>query len=398
MSKLNSVTIRGYPSIKDATLELRPLNVLIGANGAGKSNLVSFFKMMNEMMAGRLQQYIASTGHATSNLYFGPATTPQLEAVLEFETDSKDVDTYRMRLFHAAGGSLIFAEECLSFRRSGFANSGDEQLGAGHKETLIGSTADGDGPTAATARVFRHLLNDCRVIHFHDTGPTSRVRSYCYVGADRRPMPDAGNLAAVLHRLRSNNPGTYHGIVETIRQVAPFFTGFDLEPTGAGGKDIILNWRHRESDLTFGPHQLSDGTLRAICLISLLMLPADELPLLIVIDEPELGLHPYALDVLASLCRSASVHSQILISTQSSALVNKFEPKDIVVVERDGESSGFVRPDTTRRRTRSRSEEDGLQRPLEEEPIEEDGTFTPADLLPFQNGDGTLNHVPGSKR
>ena len=290
--------------------------MLIGANGAGKSNLVSFFKMMNEMMAGRLQQYIASTGHATSNLYFGPATTPQLAAVLEFETDSKDVDTYRMRLFHAAGDSLIFAEECLSFRRSGFANSRDEQLGAGHKETLIGSTADGDGPTAATARVFRHLLNDCRVIHFHDTGPTSRVRSYCYVGADRRPMPDAGNLAAVLHRLRSNNSGTYHGIVETVRQVAPFFTGFDLEPTGAGGKDIILNWRHRESDLTFGPHQLSDGTLRAICLISLLMLPADELPLLIVIDEPELGLHPYALDILASLCRSASVHSQILISTR----------------------------------------------------------------------------------
>lgn len=347
MSKLNSVTIRGYRSIKDATLGLRPLNVLIGANGAGKSNLVSFFKMMNEMMAGRLQQYIASTGHAASNLYFGPRTTPQLEAELEFETDNNDVDTYRMRLFHAAGDSLIFAEECLSFRRFGFPNSRDEDLGAGHKETQIGSTADGDGPSAPTARVFRYLLNGCRVFHFHDTGPASRVRNYCYVGADRWPMPDAGNLAAVLYRLRSERPGTYHGIVETIRQVAPFFTGFDLEPTGAGGKDIILNWRHRESDLVFGPHQLSDGTLRAICLISLLMLPADELPLLIVIDEPELGLHPYALDILASLCRSASAHSQILISTQSSTLVNRFTPADVVVVERDGESSGFVRPDAS---------------------------------------------------
>ncbi len=345
MSKLDSVTIRGYRSIRDATLELRPLNVLIGANGAGKSNLVSFFKMMNELMAGRLQQYIASTGHATSNLYFGPRTTPQLEAELVFETDNRDVDTYRMRLFHAAGDSLIFADECLSFRRPGCVNSRDEHLGAGHKESLIGSTAGGDGPTAPTARVFRHLLNGCRVFHFHDTGPASRVRSYCYVGADRWPMPDAGNLAAVLYRLGSDRPGIYRGIVETIRQVAPFFTGFDLEPTGAGGKDIILNWRHRKSDLIFGPHQLSDGTLRAICLISLLMLPADELPLLIVIDEPELGLHPYALDVLASLCRSASAHSQILISTQSGTLVNQFSPEDVVVVERDGESSGFVRPD-----------------------------------------------------
>ena len=347
MSKLNSVTIRGYRSIKDATLELRPVNVLIGANGAGKSNLVSFFKMMNEMMAGRLQHYIASTGQATSNLYFGPRITPQLEAEFEFETDSMEVDTYRMRLFHAAGDSLVFAEECLSFRRPGFAISKDEQLGAGHKESLIVRTADEGGPTAQTARVFRYLLNGCRVFHFHDTGPVSRVRNYCYVGADRWPMPDAGNLAAVLYRLRSESPGTYHGIVETIRQVAPFFTGFDLEPTGAGGKDIILNWRHRESDLVFGPHQLSDGTLRAICLISLLMLPADELPLLIVIDEPELGLHPYALDILASLCRSASAHSQILISTQSSTLVNKFTPSDVLVVERDGEASGFVRPDAS---------------------------------------------------
>ena len=212
MSKLNSATIRGYRSIKDATLELRPLNVLIGANGAGKSNLVSFFKMMNELMAGRLQQYIASTGHAASNLYFGPRTTPQLEAELEFETDS-GVDTYRMRLFHAAGDSLIFAEECLSFRRAGFANSRDEQLGAGHKETMVGSTAEGDGPSAPTARVFRYLLNGCRVFHFHDTGPTSRVRNTCYVGDSRWPMPDAGNLAAVLYRLRSESPGTYHGIV-----------------------------------------------------------------------------------------------------------------------------------------------------------------------------------------
>ena len=345
MSKLNSVTIRGYRSIKNATLELRPLNVLIGANGAGKSNLVSFFKMMNELMAGRLREYVASTGHATSNLHFGPRVTLQMEAELEFETDTMDVDTYRIRLFHAAGDSLVFAEECLSFRKPGFGSPKEEQLGTGHKESLIGRTAQGEGPAEKTAGVFWYLLTRCRVYHFHDTGPTARVRSYCYAGDNRWLMPDAGNLAAVLHRLRSDNPGTYHGIVETIRQVAPFFTGFELEPTGAGGKDIILNWRHRESDLIFGPHQLSDGTLRAICLISLLMLPADELPLLIVIDEPELGLHPYALDILASLCRSASVHSQILISTQSSALVNKFVPKDIVVVERDGESSGFVRPD-----------------------------------------------------
>ena len=345
MSKLNSITIRGYRSLKETTLELRPVNVLIGANGAGKSNLVSFFKMLNELMASRLQQYVASTGRATSNLHFGPKITPHLEAELEFETDSGDIDTYRMRLSHAAGDTLIFTEECLSFRRPGFSSARDEQLGPGHSETLIGVTADGNGPSMQTARVFRHLLNNCRVFHFHDTSPTARVRNFGYVGDNRPLMPDAGNLAAVLFRLESESPDAYRRIVDTIRQIAPFFVGFALEPSGPGDKDIILNWRHRESDMVFGPHQLSDGTLRAICLVSLLMLPAEELPILVVIDEPELGLHPYALNVLASLCRSASADSQILISTQSSAFVSCFDPEHVVVVERDGQSSTLTRPD-----------------------------------------------------
>ena len=159
-------------------------------------------------------------------------------------------------------------------------------------------------------------------------------------------MPDAGNLAAILFWLSTEKPAAYGRILTTIRQVAPFFHDFELDPNGPGEKNIILNWRHRESDLIFGPHQLSDGTLRAICLISLLMQPPDRLPLLIIIDEPELGLHPYALNILASLCRSASEHVQILISTQSSAFVNHFDPEDIVIVERDGESSSFDRPDS----------------------------------------------------
>ena len=128
----------------------------------------------------------------------------------------------------------------------------------------------------------------------------------------------------------------------TIRQVAPFFDDFDLEP--ADTRDVILNWRHRESNFVFGPHQLSDGTLRAICLISLLLQPVEKLPSLIVVDEPELGLDPCAVDVIASLFRSVSQHAQVLVSTQSSAFVDSFEPGDIVVVERNKEATEFERP------------------------------------------------------
>jgi len=345
MPKLKSIALSGYRSFEDAALELRSLNVLIGANGAGKSNLVSFFKMLNELMAGRLQQYVASTGHATSNLHFGPRVTPQLEAELKFESETDVINTYRMRLSHVLGDKLIFTEECLSFHNPGFMEAREEQLGPGHTETLIGATASTDSPSGKTARVFQHLLNNCRVFHFHDTSSTARVRNTGYVGNNKPLMPDAGNLAAVLHRLEKESPDTYWRTVDTIRQIAPFFREFVLEPRGSEDKDIMLNWCTCESDMVFGPHQLSDGTLRAICLVSLLMLPVEELPILIVIDEPELGLHPYALQILASLCRSVSVSAQVLISTQSSAFVSCFDPENIVVVEGDNRSSNLTRPD-----------------------------------------------------
>ena len=339
MPKLKNIKIRGFRSIKEMTLELRPLNVLIGANGAGKSNLIAFFKLVNELMGGRLQQHIGATGRATANLHFGPRITPQLEAEMAFEVEN-GTDTYRMRLFHAAGDSMIFAEETLSCQQIGFPSPKVVSLGRGHQETRIGDEAEKNEPAAKT---LRYLLNRCCVYHFHDTSPTSRVRQYCYVGDNRWLMPDAANLAALLYALKSSKETAYRRIVGTIRQVAPFFEDFDLEPTDS--KDIILNWRHCKSDLVFGPHQLSDGTLRAICLISLLLQPKEDLPILIVVDEPEIGLHPYALNVIASLLRAASHHTQVLVSTQSSAFLDSFESEDIVVVERNGEATEFSRPD-----------------------------------------------------
>lgn len=341
MAILRRVTLNGFKSIKTMDLELRPLNVLIGANGAGKSNLVSFFKMLNEMMAGRLQQYVGTTGRAQSVLHFGPKATPQMEARLEFEADN-GVDTYAMRLFHAAGDTLIFGEEALSFLGSGSSRPKLVPLGAGHYETRIGQEADKGEKTAG---VFWHLLNRCRVYHFHDTSPTARVRQYSYVGDSRWLMPDAGNLAAFLLRLREQNKLVYQRIVATIRLIAPFFDDFDLEPAGLNKKDIILNWRDTGSDQVFGPHQLSDGTLRAICLVTLLMQPEDQMPDLIIVDEPELGLHPYALNMVAALFKKASHHTQVLISTQSSSFLDNFDPEDVIVVSREGKESQFTRPD-----------------------------------------------------
>ena len=140
MSKLKRIKLEGFRSIKEMTLELRPLNVLIGANGAGKSNLIAFFKLVNELMGGRLQKHIGATGRSTANLHFGPKVTPQLEAEMVFEVEN-GTDTYRMRLFHAAGDSLIFAEEILSFQQRGYPSPKFVSLGAAHQETRIGDDA-----------------------------------------------------------------------------------------------------------------------------------------------------------------------------------------------------------------------------------------------------------------
>jgi predicted ATPase len=346
MTTLKRITIKGFKSIRDMSLELRPLNVLIGVNGSGKSNLVSFFKMINEMMGGRLQEHIATGGRAHSLLHFGPKVTPQMEAALEFDANN-GTDTYYVRLFHAAGDTLVFAEESLKFVPHGWVGErAPLNLGAGHQETRVQDEADKGEPTA---RVFRRLLNYCRVFHFHDTSATARVRQYCYVGDDRWLMPDAGNLAAILYRLRNKATSpAYRRILSSVRRIAPFFEDFELAPTGVGDKDIILNWRQKGSDQVFGPHQLSDGTLRAMALVTLLQQPADDLPDLIVVDEPELGLHPAAKTLIAGLFKKASHHCRVIVATQSAALLDAFDAEDVVVVERDTKESKFWRQDSTR--------------------------------------------------
>jgi predicted ATPase len=336
MAKLKRIVINGFKSIKNIDIDLNSLNILIGANGAGKSNLVSFFKMLNEMMAGRLQQYVAQSGRASSLLHFGSKITPQIEAKLEFEVDN-GTDTYYLRLFYASGDTLFFAEETLSFLQTGYSYPREDPLGAGHQETKINEAAD---ENITTAKTIRFLLNRCRVYHFHDTSSTADVRQSCYVGDDRWLMSDAGNLAALLLRFREKNNLAYRRIVQTIRQVAPFFDDFVLIPEY---NRVILNWQEKGSDRVFGPHQFSDGTLRAICLTTLLLQPEDELPGLIVVDEPELGLHPYALNVVAAMFGKASYHTQILISTQSSSFLDNFSPKDVIVVDRVEKESRFHR-------------------------------------------------------
>ncbi len=339
---LKRLKLSGFKSIKELDLEMRPLNILIGANGVGKSNLISFFKMLNEMMAGRLQQYIGISGGAQTLLHFGAKVTSQIEAQLEFEVEQGN-DLYDLRLSHAPSDTLVFTKERLSFvpinqKTIPPNKSKIDSLGTGHQETKIGKAAEKKMPTATQ---IEYLLSRCRVYHFHDTSSTAGVRQACYVGNNRMLFPYAENLAALLLRFRDENDSkAYQRIVSTVRLIAPFFDDFDFRTEN---NRVMLEWRHQGSDQIFGAHQLSDGTLRAICLTTLLLQPVGELPELIIVDEPELGLHPYALNIVASMFSEASQNTQILISTQSSPFLDNFEPEDVITIDREERESKFTR-------------------------------------------------------
>ncbi len=342
MTIIKSVHVQGFKSLRDATVDLGPINVLIGANGAGKSNFLSVFHMISFMMAGELQTFVGAGGRASSLLHYGPKRTPQLSVELTFQTDNGE-SGYKFRLAHAAPDSLIFVEEAAQFERPG-----DKpqlvQMGAGHWESAIFETAR----TNKIAGVVQFLLRSCKVFQFHDTSATSPLRQARYIDDGRYLRTNGGNLAAVLYRLRNQRREYYDRIVGTIRHVAPFFKDFSLEPASDNPREIFLNWRDEDPEGLFGPHLLSDGTLRAMALITLLLQPEDELPQVILIDEPELGLHPYAIEVIGGLMRSAAAHAQVIVATQSTKFVDQFEPSEIVVAQRHGVETQFSRLDSNK--------------------------------------------------
>lgn len=342
MEMLAKIDIQGFKSIRDLKgLTLDSLNIFIGANGSGKSNLISFFKMLNWMTPtpGNLQFFVGKVGGASSILHDGPAVTPQLRACLVFQS-GRGINEYEFRLFHAAQDTLIFAEEKLRYTRNNSAYARDWiELGAGHREAQIISSAERGDPTA---RAILSLMKQCVVYQFHNTSDTARIRQRWYADDNRLLKDDGANLAPFLLRLRETRSKYYIRIVDTIRQIAPFFADFVLDPIGGS---LLLQWRERNTDLIFGPHQASDGTLRVMALVSLLLQPEEELPMVLILDEPELGLHPYAIEVLAGLLQSVSTHTQVILATQSVSLINHFEPHQIVVVDRPARESIFRRLD-----------------------------------------------------
>ncbi len=354
--KLKSIYLEGYKSIDSisgASIEFDDITILLGANGVGKSNLVSFFSMLNYMMTGSLQNFIAERGFADSFLYFGSKITREIFTRIEF-IDDEATDIYQFRLTHAAGDILIFTEETLTCHFKDSSKPFNIHLNPAVRESdlLEYVNRPSEKPKdKTTARVILELLRNCKVFQFHDTSMNAKLRGQGYMEDNHYLNSDGGNLAAFLFRLKENAETFlyYAKIVRYIQKVMPQFGDFDLAPSERNKNYITLNWRDKSNpQYLFGPHQISDGSLRFMCLATLLLQPPALLPNVIILDEPELGLHPSAIAYLAGMIKASSKHAQIVIATQSPRLVDEFELGNIVIVERDrnANSSVFSRKDS----------------------------------------------------
>ena len=334
--KIHSISIRNFKSIRHLEdFELRDINVLIGSNGAGKSNFISFFNFLNQVVNQNLESYTAKKGGADTFLYFGKKISSYLGLKIVFENENKLLNDYVITLEPTNDEKFIIKAEEARFKT--FTNEWhlDKQLHKGVYESNINSRYSG------IASWVGHYLKSFKIHHFHDTSDTAEVKGFSDIEDNRLFREDASNLPAFLYSLNLNYPQNFNRIEKTIRRIAPFFDCFDLrESQNLKGK-IRLEWKEIGSDKPFNAHHLSDGTLRMICLTTLLLQP--QLPNAVIIDEPELGLHPSALNILSGLIRSASQKSQIIISTQSTSFINQFLPEDIIVVERQDNQSTFKR-------------------------------------------------------
>ena len=340
MSALDWITVEGFKSIELIDrLEIRPINVLIGPNGAGKSNFIGAFSFLNAVREGNLRNYVMRTGGADKILHFGSNTTQHLTIHISFEAG---LNQYSIKLAPDDSDGMYPEEEIAYFRIKE-----DDRKPYG-KPLYSRKGEAGISKQRSVQSVVRHVrrhLASWRIYHFHDTSSKSPIKKTSDVDDNHYLRSDGSNLAAFLYYLRNRHEESYDLIQRTVRLAAPFFDDFVLKPLALNEDKIRLGWRHRGSDAYFNASSLSDGSLRFMALAALLLQPASLRPSVILVDEPELGLHPYAITILASLIKQASVETQIVTSTQSSLFLDHFQPEDVLVADRVDGATKITRLD-----------------------------------------------------
>lgn len=336
MPNLDKLTIKGFKSIKELEdFELKDLNVVVGANGAGKSNLISFFRMLRAFIDGNLSRYVNDNGGASDLLFNGRKATEKMFFEMRF-----GVRGYRFSLIPTANNACAVEGEARYYEHgsSGWWRLGDSPDGTSRMaDEVLGKSSD-----AQYSQPVYDAIMSWQIYHFHDTSATAGMRHYEIVEDNKKLRQDAANIGPFLLKLKKNFPEEYKQIVDAVRLVTPFFNDFILEPQETGPKkEVNISWQQKGSDYPMQPYHLSDGSIRFICLATALLQPNP--PSTIIIDEPELGLHPAAISILAELIQKAAKRTQVIVATQSPSLIDQFGIEDIIVANRKDGASTFER-------------------------------------------------------
>jgi len=333
--KLTRLSIEGFKSIRELkALEMRNLNILIGANGSGKSNFIDIFRFLRAIVNQNFAEYVNCYGTADKFLFNGAKQTMNIKAHLAFDRTEYRIETWRT-IDHKF---QILNEEIKSKQY-------DWQIVSSNcfesKLKDVKNQAPAKGSYAATQNLYNAIANTM-IYHFQDTGNSAALKAASGATDNRRLKQDASNIAAVLLAMKKNHNIEYRYLVKILKLIAPYFDDFVLEPQKSGQTDVVkLLWEQKGSDSIMEPFQFSDGTLRFICLLTAMMQPNP--PSLIIIEEPELGLHPEAINIISDVMMTVSEKTQIIAATQSSILIDYFDPEDIIVVNREDGSSTFRR-------------------------------------------------------
>ena len=328
---IESLRVRGFRSLADIELSgLPPAAVLIGPNGSGKSNVLRFLNMMRPRWLGR---FVEREGGAGDQLFGSAETTDRITAEITLKIGGERYD-YRFVLEYAHPDRFFFGEEAFRRRSNGHpAANAWQDLGSGHREAnLVLAAQSREFPNldrAAAAEIVR-VLRTIVIFQFHNTGSLSGFRRNCDVWDCNVLRTNGGNLAAVLYRMEREDFRRYDRICRYIGRILPGFAGFYIEENQ--GK-VALRWHADWSDYSFGAHLTSDGSLRLFALVTLLNTPPEMLPDVVLLDEPELGLHPAGISLIGGMIRSLATQRQVIVATQSPRLVDAFELNQTFVLE-----------------------------------------------------------------
>jgi predicted ATPase len=337
-NNLKDIKVEGFKSIAKLDLPMEKINILIGANGAGKTNLISLFTLLSHLSQGKLRNYVEMEGGAERFFHFGTKHTSKMMFDLQVGKNGYHVEFAP----NLSDDSLVFNKEYCTFSLS------RRYFHLSPKKGESGFASGEKSDSEPVKRYTREYLEKCRVYHFHDTSNQARFKKTNKLVSDYYLEKDAANIAPFLYSLKNSDTlefrQAYKQIVAAIQSVAPFFHDFYLEPSGAAGdENIILRWTHTRQEAPFSANALSDGTARFICLATLFLQPESHRPDTIILDEPELGLHPAALDTLGDIIRVTAKETQVICSTQSVAFANLFAPEDFIVVDVEDGVSTFRR-------------------------------------------------------